>query len=41
MFYQTLEHAIVPGLERFGIAAERAWRERSLATGAAVAKMAE
>lgn len=30
-FYATLEGAIVPGLERFGIEAGTAWRERSLA----------
>jgi hypothetical protein len=27
-FYPTLAHAVVPGLERFGIAAEEAWRTR-------------
>ncbi len=30
-FYATLEGAVVPGLERFGIDAGKAWRERSLA----------
>jgi hypothetical protein len=29
-FYATVEHAIVPGLERFGFDAMRAWKERSL-----------
>ncbi len=28
IFYETLEHAIVPGLERFGIDARTSWRER-------------
>ncbi len=28
IFYETLEHAVVPGLERFGIDARTAWRER-------------
>lgn len=28
IFYQTIEHAVVPGLERFAIDARRAWRER-------------
>jgi len=28
IFYQTIEHAIVPGLERFGIDARTSWRER-------------
>jgi hypothetical protein len=28
IFYQTMEHATVPGLERFGIDAGRSWRER-------------
>lgn len=28
IFYQTIEHAVVPGLERFAIDASRAWRER-------------
>lgn len=31
VFYGTMEGAIVPGLERFGIDAGRAWRERVLA----------
>ena len=30
VFYQTIEGAIVPGLERFGIDAGEAWRSRSL-----------
>jgi len=30
-FYQTITGAVVPGLERFGIDATRAWRERSAA----------
>jgi hypothetical protein len=34
VFYQTVEHAIVPGLERFGIAAGNAWRRRRLVTSA-------
>lgn len=29
-FYATIEGAIVPGLERFGIEAGKAWRERRL-----------
>jgi hypothetical protein len=29
-FYATIEGAIVPGLERFGIEAGKAWRERAL-----------
>ncbi|MGZ3476698.1 MAG: ferritin-like domain-containing protein [Polyangiales bacterium] len=29
-FYATMEGAIVPGLERFGIEAEKAWRTRTL-----------
>lgn len=28
IFYETITHAIVPGLERFGLDATRAWRER-------------
>jgi hypothetical protein len=28
IFYQTMEHATVPGLERFGIDAGKSWRER-------------
>jgi hypothetical protein len=28
IFYQTMEHATVPGLERFGIDAAKSWRER-------------
>jgi len=28
IFYETLEHAIVPGLERFAIDARTSWRER-------------
>jgi hypothetical protein len=28
IFYETIEHAIVPGLERFDLDASRAWRER-------------
>lgn len=35
IFYETIEHAIVPGLERFGIDASRAWRERRRLDGAA------
>jgi hypothetical protein len=31
-FYQTVTGAIVPGLERFGIEASKAWTARSLAT---------
>lgn len=31
-FYATVEGAIVPGLERFGIEAGKAWRQRKLAT---------
>ena len=31
IFRATMENAIVPGLERFGIEAEHAWRTRSLA----------
>lgn len=30
VFYATVEHAIVPGLERHGLAAGAAWRERRL-----------
>ncbi len=30
VFYETLDHAVVPGLENFGIAAADAWRTRSL-----------
>jgi hypothetical protein len=30
IFYTTIEGAIVPGLERFGLDASRAWKERSL-----------
>ncbi len=30
VFLETMEHAVVPGLERFGLDAERAWRSRSL-----------
>jgi hypothetical protein len=33
-FYATVEGAIVPGLERYGIEAGRAWRERKLEGGA-------
>ena len=28
IFFQTMEHATVPGIERFGINAGKAWRER-------------
>jgi hypothetical protein len=28
IFYQTMEHATVPGLERFGIDAGKSWRDR-------------
>jgi hypothetical protein len=28
-FYATVAGAVVPGLERFGIEAERAWRDRA------------
>ncbi|MDP3276066.1 MAG: ferritin-like domain-containing protein [Deltaproteobacteria bacterium] len=28
IFFQTMEHATVPGIERFGIDAGKAWRER-------------
>jgi hypothetical protein len=30
VFLDTMQHAVVPGLARFGLDAERAWRERSL-----------
>ncbi len=30
VFYATIEHAIVPGLERHGLAAAAAWRDRRL-----------
>lgn len=30
VFYQTIEHAVIPGLERFGIEAGDAWRRRAL-----------
>lgn len=30
IFYETIEHAIVPGIERFGVDAGRSWRERRL-----------
>jgi hypothetical protein len=30
VFHQTLEHAVVPGLERLGVRAEAAWRGRRL-----------
>jgi hypothetical protein len=30
-FYQTIEGAVLPGLERFGIEATVAWRERAKA----------
>jgi hypothetical protein len=30
VFYQTLEHAVLPGLERYGIEATNAWRTRTL-----------
>ncbi len=33
VFYATIEHAIVPGLEQAGIGAESAWRARSLTPG--------
>jgi hypothetical protein len=33
-FYATIEGAVVPGLERFGIEAGKAWRERRLETAA-------
>lgn len=32
VFYATVEGAIAPGIARFGIDAERAWRERALAS---------
>jgi hypothetical protein len=37
-FYQTVTGAIVPGLERLGIEAGRAWMERSLAAPAPAAR---
>ncbi|MBK7400853.1 MAG: ferritin-like domain-containing protein [Myxococcales bacterium] len=36
IFYETMEHAIVPGLERFGIEAGKAWKERRLLEGGTV-----
>lgn len=36
IFYETMQHAIVPGLERFGIEAGKAWRERRLLPGGTV-----
>lgn len=30
VFYATIEHAIVPGLQRHGLAADAAWRDRRL-----------
>ena len=30
VFHTTLEGAVLPGLERVGIRAERAWRERTI-----------
>ncbi len=34
IFYETIEHAVVPGLERFELDASRAWRERRDLTAA-------
>ncbi len=36
IFYETMEQAIVPGLERFDIGAEKAWKERRLLEGGTV-----
>lgn len=33
VYYQTMEAAVVPGLERFGLDATTAWRTRSLTAG--------
>lgn len=37
IFYETIEHAVVPGLERFAIDARTAWRERQRLDGATTA----
>lgn len=36
IFYETMTHAILPGLERFGIDASAAWKRRALLEGGSV-----
>jgi hypothetical protein len=40
VFYNTIEHAVAPGLDRFGLDATTAWRNRRVETAAPVAPTA-